>query len=400
MKDITSKYLSTYSEKIEFEIQEHLLSEGPFEDVVVIPALDEEASLPGLLSSLKCSAASVSSKFPALLILVLNSSVESSTAEQTQANERVLRSMEPGSLKIGPHLYFARGPLKILVLNRTSEGYQLPAQGGVGLARKIGCDLALWLWHQKSLIQNRIFSTDADAELPENYFLDGPQFKSTDSAAIFDFHHHPQHPAISAYENYLRYYVNGLKAAGSPYAFHSIGSCFAFSPRAYAAVRGFPKKEAGEDFYFLNKMAKVGSILSHTQIQIKLSSRFSKRTPFGTGQRIRQWAETLENSHQPLVNHPEVFIRLKELLDFLKGLSQQRSDRISALGASQLAFLSSLNFEAQLRDFMLHYKTEAALSKALMDWFDGFQTLKFIHFLRERDLPDLPLDQALRLAHR
>ncbi len=67
--------------------------------------------------------------------------------------------------------------------------------------------------------------------------------------------------ATQLYELSLRYYVAGMKFARSPYAFHTIGSSMAVSPVHYARVRGFPKREAGEDFYLLNKLAKLGSVL-------------------------------------------------------------------------------------------------------------------------------------------
>ena len=51
-----------------------------------------------------------------------------------------------------------------------------------------------------------------------------------------------------------------MKYARSPYAFHTIGSTMAVSANHYAKVRGFPKREAGEDFYLLNKLAKVKTL--------------------------------------------------------------------------------------------------------------------------------------------
>ena len=60
----------------------------------------------------------------------------------------------------------------------------------------------------------------------------------------------------------LRYYVAGMKYARSHLThFHTIGSTMAVRASYYAKVRGFPKREAGEDFYLLNKLAKVGTVL-------------------------------------------------------------------------------------------------------------------------------------------
>ena len=46
----------------------------------------------------------------------------------------------------------------------------------------------------------------------------------------------------------MSYYVAGLAMAGSGYAHHSLGSTIAVHAKSYAAVRGYPKRSAGEDF--------------------------------------------------------------------------------------------------------------------------------------------------------
>ena len=82
------------------------------------------------------------------------------------------------------------------------------------------------------------------------------------------------------YEYSLRYYVAGLTYAQSPYAFHTIGSTMAVNAEHYASVRGFPRREAGEDFYLLNKLAKVGSV--HT-----LEENNAMRSDRDYGQAVR-----------------------------------------------------------------------------------------------------------------
>src|SRR6185503_7192191 len=64
--------------------------------------------------------------------------------------------------------------------------------------------------------------------------------------------------AHNIYEVFLRYYVLGLAAAGSPWAMHTIGSSLAVDLDAYAAVRGVPRRDAAEDFYLVSKVAKLG----------------------------------------------------------------------------------------------------------------------------------------------
>jgi hypothetical protein len=49
------------------------------------------------------------------------------------------------------------------------------------------------------------------------------------------------------------------------------------------------KRAAGEDFYFLNKLAKVGRIDYIRETCVHPSARVSTRVPFGTGKRIERF---------------------------------------------------------------------------------------------------------------
>src|SRR5690606_17786041 len=93
----------------------------------------------------------------------------------------------------------------------------------------------------------------------------------------------PSWHALVLYEISLRSYEYGLAYAGSPYAFQTLGSTLALNPAAYAKVRGFPKRLAGEDFYILNKLIKIGPIYLRNDRCLQIKDRPSQRVPFGTG---------------------------------------------------------------------------------------------------------------------
>ena len=146
-----------------------------------------------------------------------------------------------------------------------NNGGPTPADLGVGLARKTGCDLALQWMHEGAIsgavdLQYRC-RCDAAARLLQQ--LEGITREAV--AAVFPFLHVPgTAPAIdratTLYELRLHQYVLGLEYAASPYAHHTLGSCLAVKADAYAQVRGFPKRAGAEDFYLLNKLAKLGAI--------------------------------------------------------------------------------------------------------------------------------------------
>ncbi|MBL4889390.1 MAG: glycosyltransferase, partial [Candidatus Lindowbacteria bacterium] len=89
--------------------------------------------------------------------------------------------------------------------------------------------------------------------------------------------------AILRYEVYMRCYVLNLSRINSPYAYTPIGSAMAVTRKAYRSIKGMSPKRAGEDFYFLQKLAKHGEILRYSDGMVNPSNRLSDRVPFGTG---------------------------------------------------------------------------------------------------------------------
>jgi hypothetical protein len=224
--------------------------------------------------------------------------------------------------------------------------------------------------------------------------------------------------ALTDYELWLRYYVAGLAWAGSSYAYPSIGSLLAFDALSYARIRGFPKRMAGEDFYFQNKLAKIGRMVMLQGQPVKLLTRASTRVPFGTGQGTITIDELNSNGEIYTVYHPLVFDFLKGFHNAVQGWfddvglnNQQRQSRLLILLDECLAKQkeSSVNHQVWLQGLVTElqlFKNLAAAEKRsksiqgaqqqFNDWFDGFRTLKLIHRLRDDLYGSLPLMEALQ----
>jgi len=196
---------------------------------------------------------------------------------------------------------------------------------------------------------------------------------------------------------FMRHYVLGLQSAGSPYAYHSIGSLIAVDATAYAEVRGVPRRHGAEDFYFLNKLAKLGAIRRLSGSPIELEARASQRVPFGTGPAIRRALE----SSDPLRNfyHPECFHYLAALLAAVEralsggapiagaALLREEGARrgLDARRTEEMA--DFLKLETRLRESTARSTRHAT---RLRDWhthFDALRTLQLLHWLRDRGLP-------------
>ena len=92
-----------------------------------------------------------------------------------------------------------------------------------------------------------------------------------------------QRLGIQLYEDYLHYYKKALDYAGFPDSIYTIGSAFAVRADAYVKQGGMNRRQAGEDFYFLNKLTKLGKITEINDAYVYPSARVSDRVPFGTG---------------------------------------------------------------------------------------------------------------------
>jgi hypothetical protein len=259
--------------------------------------------------------------------------------------------------------------------------------------------------------------------LPGRYFstvgAGGPENSKTVAALIYPFRHVAGGDCIDdgvvqmsrLYEYSLRYYVAGLNFARSPYAFHTIGSTLAVHAEHYAKVRGFPRREAGEDFYLLNKLAKVGSIQvldERTQCgPIAIAARLSDRVPFGTGAAVGKMVRFENPFREFRLYHPAVFDLLKGWLDSLPLFRQKKSADLAGilqpLGLEKLiVHLNNAGATGALEHSLRQSSSSTAFIRHMHTWFDAFRTLKLVHFLRDHYYPSMSFEalaEAGRLDH-
>ena len=270
-----------------------------------------------------------------------------------------------------------------------------PSTEGVGRARRVGCDLALWLMQQGHIESEWIYSTDADAQWPSHYLS---QAWPTGAAAIsLPFQHvvdadTPLGRATLIYELWLHHYILGLELAASEYAFHTLGSCCGFHAHCYGAVRGVPLRAGAEDFYLLNKLAKMGQIYRPPGPPVLIQARASDRVPFGTGPAVTRLMASGEPESTPFFYHPECFTALQVVLasfpTWLARVNPNISEDLSLklpkpLALAATAQLSKLGLPQALKHSQRNSRDAQQSARQLRTWFDGFKTLKFLNGLRE-----------------
>jgi len=410
-----SQYLARHAEPEALAVAQPGKLAGSWGHALVVPAYGEETSLFPLLGSVPAGPLG-----EVLIVVVLNAR-EDSPRRIHAANEavraRILRELPDfvtvsESPSIRAHR-LAAGTL--LVVDRASKGHTLPEGQGVGLARKIGNDAALALMAAGRVTSAWLHNTDADVRLPVDYF---DQLADVDAggvgAAIYAWDHRfEEDPTLAEagrlYEISLRYYVLGLAWAGSPYAYESMGSALAIPFQSYAAVRGFPRKNAAEDFYVLDKLAKVGEIVRLNGSRLLLEGRPSDRVPFGTGRALLDLVGKKNGLERFRLYHPLVFAHLAQWLRVLDAVALDGGSfeaGLAKMPSGNPFFRADLLEEAlrklhafdAVRESLRSTKDADALRRRLHTWFDAFRTLKLVHALRDAGLPSLPWRQALTEA--
>lgn len=395
------KYLSKYSQpnwKLEFNAPPNI------ESVIVVPAISEYYSIQTLIDSLLSNDRKY---FPStLVIFVVNNTFQSS--DEIKENNRkcieYIRNIKGHKFDTEFTKKINSSGLNFGLVDASSKGNEFPVkEAGAGFARKIGMDLALAAFDYSIKRKKIIISLDADCIIKKNYLttiIDNFNKKNL-SSAVIKFEHRIVEPettaAIICYEIFLRYYILGLKLADSPFAFHTVGSTMAFDYETYISAGGMNKRRAGEDFYFLEKIAKRTKIEKINSTAVYPSSRISWRVPFGTGPRIKRFISQVQNEY--LLYDSESFVILKNWLEEFNravALSSHEYLKIAKnIHPDLYYFLVTNNFENSWNKILTNSKSLTQLEKQKLYWFDGFRTLKFIHYLRDNSFPLTDMFDAL-----
>jgi len=405
-------YLKLYATDKKWQLTR--ADEEDYSSVVVIPVYAEKESIFSTLSTLANNPASFLRD--SLVICVLNHKM-SSPVEDKNNNlqtkniiDSIIKKKSLDEFKEEKNIYehlqiIGDSDINLAYIDACSNGYELPDDtGGVGLARKIGMDSALRIWQNESLRKKLILSLDADTVVQDNYLSSIKEYftKKVKTAIVRYEHQMPENEeekaAIISYEVFLRYWVLALRYAQSPYAYHSIGSTIITTAQAYLEVRGMNKKQAGEDFYFLGKLAKIGNINYLQQTCVYPSARASRRVPFGTGKSIRQ---LLSSKSQDYVTYDaDVFFIFARFLDLIKrNIESSASDiltKANKIDPLLKIFFENYKFESFWSKLLKRTKDEKVRLKQFHHWFDAFKTLKLINYLTRQGYRRVNIFDALQ----
>ena len=360
--------------------------------VVVIPCFNEPALNITLTDILEKS----TTEEKLLVVVAINSSVLTSESIVEKNRQTYLRTQE---------FAFVNSTPSVKIVPIIVEG--LPRKhAGVGLARKIGMDLAIDYYLRIDNPEGIIISLDADCTISGNYFPNIINTFKTDkkiSVVILNFDHRVEEGdlllerAIRQYESYIRYFENALKCTGFPYYYHTIGSAFAVSADAYVQVGGMGRQQGGEDFYFLQKVFQMGSVKELPDTFVYPLARYSDRIPFGTGPALRKIIEDPEN--EMTVYSVDSFIILKTLFDMKDTFFRQSEEfiqsNIGQMHPSIKDFLIETHFVEDINDCNSNSATLVTFQKRFFHHFNAFKVIKFLNYVHPKYFELQPLSSSL-----
>jgi hypothetical protein len=362
--------------------------------VVAIPACNEGDILNTLSSLLHCERPTGTVE----IIIIINAA-ESARADVHSQN--LLTEKEV--------LNYARSHNEKGIRILVSRVSGLPDRdAGAGLARKMAMDHALSRFNHLNRPGGVILSLDADTICEDNYLIEVERQFSTypDTKAFNIRYEHPLegstfpksvYNGIIQYELHLRYYIQALRFAGHPHAYHTVGSAFGVRADIYAAQGGMNKRKAGEDFYFLQKVIPLGGFYEINATKVMPSPRPSDRVGFGTGPVISRFQRgEITELH---TFHPGVFFDLKEFLNSVRSLYSAGQQLLPSVLADYPPALRE-NLQDEFIQRILEIQGNSARESTFINrfyrWFNMFRTLKYINYAHQHHYQRMPILNAAR----
>ncbi|WP_321343425.1 glycosyltransferase family 2 protein [uncultured Draconibacterium sp.] len=364
--------------------------------IVVIPCLREPELLKTLSSLNNCELPQCRVE----VILLINQSevADEETARLNAQTKAEADKWIEANKKSGIQFY-ALGPIQLK-----------KKWAGAGLARKKGMDEAISRFNCHDCKDGILVSLDADTLVVKNYFREiEKHFRNHPKqvGATLAFEHQKQdleqrhYEGIELYELYLGYYKQALQYSGYPYSLFTIGSAFAVTAEAYVKRGGMNRRQAGEDFYFLQNLVQIGQVGEITSTKVYPSARLSNRVPFGTGPILQKWMNgeedlTLTYNFGAFKNLQQFFAQT----DCLFKISESGYKAfLSTLNKPVSEFLELDNFWIELQDLIKNCSRPETFQLRFFQKFNAFKILKFLNFAHEKYYKKADLRDQIKILN-
>jgi len=361
--------------------------------IIVVPAYDEPGITELLDSLVECQVPECKVE----VIVVINAP-ENATPESISNNKKTLFNIEAWK-KENNNCFFRL--FAFIIAQSSLTGW------GVGIARKTGMDEAIRRFSSINNPDGVILNIDADCRVENNYLLAiySELIKRNDRSACSIYFEHPlsgtDYPEsiykyITFYELHLRYYLQGLAFSGFPYVFHTVGSAFAVKALNYVKAGGMNRRQAGEDFYFIQKLVPAGGYFNLNSTTVYPSPRSSSRAPFGTGASIGKLdadkSSTLVTYNILAFKELRAFFGLTDV--FFDSSPEKLYDCFSLIPKGLRLFLDEKEWIEKIMEIKNNTSGILSFKKRFFGWFNMFRIVKYLNFVHSDFFEKKPVDLA------
>jgi hypothetical protein len=385
-------FASAYLEKS--AIFPEFINEAPDRDtgiIIVIPSYDEPQIDRVLDSLLQCDVPPCQTE----VVIVVNAPA-GARQESLRNNELTLKNIEAWKSKNSDHFF------RLYPFNAPSNDIK---KWGVGFARKTGMDEAVRRFNTIDRPDGIILSLDADCTVKKNYLsaIYDEFFRIRGRQACSIWFEHPLsgedysrevYDYIVQYELHLRYYLQGLIFTGYPQVYHTVGSSAGVRAIAYVKAGGMNRKQAGEDFYFIQKLIPQGGYFSLNKTAVYPSPRPSFRVPFGTGATIAKYKDSRQSE---MTTYD--FMAFNDLRSFFSRTeiffnSFQDHESYISLPLSIRSFLPEDELKAKLIEIKINTAGYPSFRKRFFEWFNMFRIVKYLNQVHNEIFTGKPVSLA------
>jgi hypothetical protein len=142
------------------------------------------------------------------------------------------------------------------------------------------------------------------------------------------------------------------------------------------------RKQAGEDFYFIQKLVPSG-YFSLNSTTVYPSPRASDRVPFGTGASIGKM--TAEKSNTLLTYNPLSYSDLRfffsKISDLFECSNEDIRECFNTFPGSLQLFLSEEDWVEKVVEIKNNTSGFLSFKKRFFDWFNMFKIVKYLNFV-------------------
>ena len=349
----------------------NLPKKDKYEIVITIPCYNEYAYIFKTLNSISEQNSILLDK--TLVIVVINNS-KNENQEIQKNNGRTYEK-----------LILLKYNFDLSIVDCYLKNKALPEKtAGVGMARKIACDMSLNYMNPNSLF----CFIDADTKISSDYLtqINLSYKKYNWDAATVMFQHQNDEPQtdkmIKDYESFLVSTSNLLENSGSPYHYIPIGSSMICNMKSYIGVGGMNTRKAAEDFYFLQELQKTFGVFKIKKNLIYPSSRYTTRAYLGTSSRLLKCING-ELKIKSLYYTNRSFEILKQWLELALNSQCTPYSKIiikcNLIDKELINFLEQYNFN-NAWEAINKSPTSKHFEQQFHRWFDAFKTFKLLKY--------------------